>query len=463
MSSLLITSNNANTEYAKSGDEITLVLVANEPVSYVDGTIFETIPQITGSNNGLNASVTITDTTSNGYPTFAITIVDDAGNTKTITQSDITGTNVMVDTLAPVITLNGSENTTLVLGRTYIDEGTVVIDNDPNYTQTSATTSNNINNTKLGSYEVTYLTQPDSAGNIPETKTRNVTVVELDPITLTSLTIASSSGNNFANAGKTITVTLETDGTDLGDFTGTLLGRSFTNTTSGGNATFTTTVLPGDTNGNATFSITATNSSGNAIEITNAIITDGSFVTIDTVKPVITLNGTSPDTVLQGNNYVDLGATVSDPNNPLYTQTVTASTTNLDTSSLGEQTITYSAPADAAGNVPDSINRTVTVQAKPLGLETLTITSNNPNNNQYAKTGDLISVRLVTNGTINSIAGRVIGSGNQVPTTNSGGTSATLSITLLQLQLLQIQTILNLPLEYATRIVQQLVYLQRQT
>ena len=244
------------------------------------------------------------------------------------------------------------------------------------------------------------------------------------------MTIASSSGNNFANAGKTITVTLETDGTDLGDFTGTLLGRSFTNTTSGGNATFTTTVLPGDTNGNATFSITATNSSGNAIEITNATITDGSFVTIDTVKPVITLNGTSPDTVLQGNNYVDLGATVSDPNNPLYTQTVTASTTNLDTSSLGEQTITYSAPADAAGNVPDSINRTVTVQAKPLGLETLTITSNNPNNNQYAKTGDLISVRIVTNGTINSIAGRVIGSGNQVPTTTTGGTSATLSITL---------------------------------
>ena len=94
LNSLLITSNNDNTTFAKSGDEITLVLVANEPVSYVDGTIFETIPQITGSNNDLNASVTITDTTSNGYPTFAITIVDDAGNTKTITRSDITGTDV---------------------------------------------------------------------------------------------------------------------------------------------------------------------------------------------------------------------------------------------------------------------------------------------------------------------------------------------------------------------------------
>ena len=76
--------------------------------------------------------------------------------------------------------------------------------------------------------------------------------------------------------------------------------------------------------------------------------------------------------------------------------------TNLDTSSLGEQNITYSAPPDAAGNVPDSINRTVTVQAKPLGLETLTIGSNNKQNNLYAKTGDKITITLVANGTIGS-------------------------------------------------------------
>ena len=76
--------------------------------------------------------------------------------------------------------------------------------------------------------------------------------------------------------------------------------------------------------------------------------------------------------------------------------------TNLNTSSLGEQNITYSALADAAGNVPDSINRTVTVQAKPLGLETLTIESNNTKNNMYAKIGDKITITLVANGTIGS-------------------------------------------------------------
>ena len=52
--------------------------------------------------------------------------------------------------------------------------------------------------------------------------------------------------------------------------------------------------------------------------------------------------------------------------------------------------------------MPDSITRTVTVQAKPLGLETLTIESNNAQNNSYAKTDDKITITLVANGTIGS-------------------------------------------------------------
>ena len=255
--------------------------------------------------------------------------------------------------------------------------------------------------TVIGSvYNYTYTADADTAGNPGESMSRIITITA-DPITVTSLSIASSSGNNFANTGKIITVTLVTDGTDLGNFTGTLLGRSFTNTTSGGNTTFTTTVLPGDTNGNATFSITVTNSSGNRILVTNDDIADGSFVTIDTVKPLIILNGNSNDTVLQGNNYTDLGANVYDLNNPSYTENVTA-TTNLNTSLLGVQNITYSALADTAGNVPDSINRTVTVLAKPLGLVTLTITNNNAVNSLYAKAGDFIDLNFVANGTIGS-------------------------------------------------------------
>ena len=35
---------------------------------------------------------------------------------------------------------------------------------------------------------------------------------------------------------------------------------------------------------------------------------------------------------------------------------------------LGAQNITYTGPADAAGNIPDPVNRTVTVLQKPLGI-----------------------------------------------------------------------------------------------
>ena len=346
--------------------------------------------------------------TTESNATFTITVTNINGTTLTVTEDNLTSSNVFIDTIAPRIQLVGHAEYFIVNGTVDpIIPNVTVTDGDPNYsggfTLSTNDTNDKIDTAIIGSvYNYTYTADADTAGNPGESVSRIITIIEADPITVTSLSIASSSGNNFANAGKTITVTLETDGSDLGNFTGTLLGRSFTNATSGGDATFTTTVSSNDANGNATFSITATNSSGNRILVTNYDITDASFVTIDTVKPIIILNGNSDDTVLQGNNYVDLGANVSDPNNSLYTQTVTALPTNLDTSSLGEQNITYSAPPDAAGNVPDSINRTVTVQAKPLGLETLTIESNNTKNNMYAKIGDKITITLVANGTIGS-------------------------------------------------------------
>ena len=338
--------------------------------------------------------------------TFTITITNANGTSFTLTENDLTSSNVFIDTIPPRITpddgpanysiINGTENLTI--------RNATATDGDPNYSgnYTLATPDGLVNANINGSvYNYTYTADADTAGNLGESVSRIITIIDADPITIRSLSIASNSGNNFANEGKTITVTLETDGNDLGNFTGTLLGRSFTNATSGGDATFTTTVFSNDTNGNATFSITATNSSGNRILVTNDDITDASFVTIDTVKPIIILNDNSDDTVLQGNNYVDLGANVSDPNNSLYTQTVTALPTNLNTSSLGEQNITYSALADAAGNVPDSINRTVTVLAKPLGLVTLILSSYNANP-LYATAGDAISISIVANGTIGS-------------------------------------------------------------
>ena len=387
-----------------------LTLNVNDTINTYDAQILNA--GITSYSLGTTSLYMLANVSSNATTesnaTFTITVTNINGTTLTVTEDNLTSSNVFIDTIAPRIQLVGHAEYFIVNGTVDpIIPNVTVTDGDPNYsggfTLSTNDTNDKIDTAIIGSvYNYTYTADADTAGNPGESVSRIITIIEADPITVTSLSIASSSGNNFANAGKTITVTLVTDGSDLGNFTGTLLGRSFTNANSGGDVTFTTTVSSNDANGNATFSITATNSSGNRILVTNYDITDASFVTIDTVKPIIILNGNSDDTVLQGNNYVDLGANVSDPNNSLYTQTVTALPTNLDTSSLGEQNITYSAPPDAAGNVPDSINRTVTVQAKPLGLETLTIESNNTKNNMYAKIGDKITITLVANGTIGS-------------------------------------------------------------
>ena len=127
----------------------------------------------------------------------------------------------------------------------------------------------------------------------------------------------------------------------------------------------------------------ATNSSGNRIFVTDLDTNDSSSVIIDTVKPTIELITNPTVEVFEGETYADLGVTVSDDTDSSYSPTITATT--LDTSVLGAQNITYSATADAAGNVPDPINRT-TVLAKPLGIDTLTITSTNSKNSLYATT-----------------------------------------------------------------------------
>ena len=126
----------------------------------------------------------------------------------------------------------------------------------------------------------------------------------------------------------------------------------------------------------------------------------------------------SANTVFQGNTYQDPGAEITDANNISYDDITSATT--LDTLILGAQNITYSAPADAAGNVPDSITRTVTVLAKPLGIVTLTIEGNNTaNSTKYTKLDDQITLNLTANGTIGHAVINITNTSNAYTTDNN--------------------------------------------
>ena len=176
-------------------------------------------------------------------------VTNDDGVTLTVTEDDLSDlgqTNVFIDTVSPSLTLiDGPANYSIVNGTTPIIRNVTAHDGDPNYLETYTLTTNATVDTSVNGsvYNYTYTAVADTAGNLGESIIRIITIIDADPIGVTSLSITSNSGDNFANAGKTITLRLETDSTDLGNFTGTLLGREFTNSTSGGTATFTTTRL----------------------------------------------------------------------------------------------------------------------------------------------------------------------------------------------------------------------------
>ncbi|MDI1495693.1 MAG: LVIVD repeat-containing protein [Cenarchaeum symbiont of Oopsacas minuta] len=405
--------NSSNGAYASVGDIVTVKLNINATIaSYTTNiTNSESTQTVTTNGSSLDASITIPSTPIEEYATFNITVANSLGASLDITQEDLpSNSNIFVDTISPRISLIGSANHTIIVNATDpIIPGAIVQDGDPNYSGTYNVTKNGtLDTSTIGSTVLyTYTADADGAGNPDQSTTRTVTVVDAEPINITALTITSNGNDNiYAKEGQIVTVTLTTDGTDLGNVTGTILGGNLTSTSiDNGTATFTGIVESGD-NGNATFSITVTNSSRNQITVTQDNITDDTFVTLDTIKPVITLNG-GVITIFQNDPYVDPGSSISDSGNPTYTGTVSA--TLLDTSILGVQNITYTGTADAAGNIPDAVNRTITIQAKPLGVTSLTIQSDNANN-AYAKLGDQITVTLTVNGTIGSIISVNVGS-----------------------------------------------------
>ena len=100
------------------------------------------------------------------------------------------------------------------------------------------------------------------------------------------------------------------------------------------------------------------------------------YVSSDSTRPVISLNGDANIILeVRVDSYTELGATVTD-NDPSYSGTVIIGGDTVNTNILGLYTITYNAPADAGGNTPIQVIRTVNVvdTVPPI----ITLTGDNP-------------------------------------------------------------------------------------
>ena len=387
-----------------------VITVSNPDITIEVGSTFTQNDALAGVSalDDVDGSVSVTAnisavyTAAVGTHSVIYTAIDSAGNTATATA-----TVHVVDTTAPVITLNGHSPDTVEVDQNapYVDPGVEVTDNSGE--TIAAVVSGSVNAAVIGTYTLTY-TATDSSGN-ESNVTRTVEVVDTTPpvITLnddeTMNVLLNTSYNEPGatvsdNSGETLAVTItgSVDSTTVGTYTISYEATDSSNNTAtvtrtvnvtNGNAPVITLegddlyiveintpyVDPGasatdvedgtvavsndaatavhmDTLGEYTVTYTAEDSQNNIVHASRIVRV------VDTTAPVITLNGSSTMVVNQDAVFTDPGATVTDNSGEMLDVNVTGT---VDTAVVGNYTLTYTAE-DSSGNQA-SVTRTVTV------------------------------------------------------------------------------------------------------
>ena len=128
---------------------------------------------------------------------------------------------------------------------------------------------------------------------------------------------------------------------------------------------------------------------------------------VDTIKPVITLIGSSSVTIIAGDIYVDAGATASDVYNGTIIPT---STSTVNTAVEGTYTVSYDAQ-DASSNIADAVIRTVHV----VNADAPVFSLSNITQEATSSSGNVIDYGTITS--IDAIDGII--SASCTPITNS--------------------------------------------
>lgn len=273
-----------------------------------------------------NDSGTVSDMTTANSFTVTYTCEDTTGNTGTATATiNVTAGN------APVITISGANPLTHEAGTAFSAPGATATDNEDGPITVPAPTGT-VNVSSTGDYILTY-SVVDSSGN-PASADLVVQVRDtIIPVIVLNTPGDVSAIDHEINATFTDPGATVTDNFDTGisaDVTGSV----------------DVTVL-GSTGNVRTYN--ASDISGNAAVTRTLTVT-----IVDTTNPAVTLIGGAV-TVDQGSVYTDQGATVTDNS----AETLTASCSAIDTSSVGVKTVTCTA-TDSSGNI-GSVNRSVTV------------------------------------------------------------------------------------------------------
>ncbi|WP_019388073.1 immunoglobulin-like domain-containing protein, partial [Algibacter luteus] len=279
----------------------------------------------------------VVDTNTAGTYLVTYDVSDAAGNPATQVVRTV---NVIPDTTAPVITLNGSSTIDLNVGANYTEQGATATDDlDGDITASIVIAGDVVDTNTAGTYLVTYDVS-DAAGNPATQVVRTVNVIPdttAPVITLNgSSTIDLNVGANYTEQGATATDDLD------GDITSSI-------------------VIAGDvvdTNTAGTYLVTYDVSDAAGNPATQVVRTVN--VIPDTTAPVITLNGASTIDLNVGANYTEQGATATDDLDGDITASIVIGGDVVDTNTAGTYLVTYDV-SDAAGNPATQVVRTVNV------------------------------------------------------------------------------------------------------
>jgi subtilisin-like proprotein convertase family protein len=277
--------------------------------------------------------------------TYIVTynVSDEAGNP----AIQVTRSVIVEDTIAPVITLNGSASINHEQATPYIDAGATANDSFDGDVTASIVVTNIVDSQGQDVYTVTYNVN-DAAGNAATPIVRTVTVTDTTAplISLTGDSVVNvEQGTSYIEAGASATDTVD----------GAVSARILI----GGDAIY--------SNIAGTYIVTynVSDEAGNpAIQVTRSVIVE------DTIAPVITLNGPASIDHEQATPYVDAGASATDSFDGDVTTSIVV-TNIVDSQVQDVYTVTYNVN-DAAGNAATPIVRTVTVTDTTAPLISLT-------------------------------------------------------------------------------------------
>ena len=376
---------NQNPKYAKAGDTLGINFTASNTIASHTSQILGLDVNATVNGAIYDAMVTVPSTPRESYATFTIQVANANNASVTITENDISSSNVFIDTISPSIELVGSADYTISYGT--LDPSipdVTVSDGDPNYLSGFTLVENaTVDATIIGSaYNYTYTANPDRSGNAGNSVTRTILVV--NDLSSTSCMDPESSYNIITgdNSSKILIGTAGNDliyGTERNDIIHGLGGNDciFGN---GGND-----VIDG----------------GDGDDTSTWLCKYRIVGSADYTIPYGTLDPSIPD------------VTVSD-GDPNYLGGFTlVKNATVDTTIPGSvYHYTYTANPDRSGNAGNSVTRTILVvsNTQNVSLDAQYISAYTSNQNpKYAKAGDTLGINFTASNTIASHTSQILG------------------------------------------------------